>query len=838
MARRDADPFDFDLWSSPAEPNLHDGASRGAVPRQRNQEGGGFAEGSMRDPGGWPTSAESTQQGAAGANNPFGAAGTNPGYVGGPTVPQPGTGVPTGRSTARRGAAPIRREASRAVTPVRAEIPRGAPPLVDGNPQGAEGRLDPRGGGGMKAKEFLKEVANIHKGTAEILTPEELTKANRNHAIGEFYQINQPGTMDSKLVNTAQDSRAKLAALAEQIQTLLADSRLPHAVDGFDIEAGLAGKAMDDFMKEATATMKREVGTTKWIKRKFETNADAYRVNYGIWQLGDFMAPRGDKIDIRWPAEDVYRAMFKDFLDREDTDYTPKSRHDVLRGILRRSLDYIVERRTEQESERLKEVLRELTANGGRDLRAISIRYDRINDAWTKAHRIVKDRYYKLHDPATLREEEEAEQRRRQREAMLGSEAVQRTGRKLTIPVPKFGTHDSLTQQEHKGIAERKGKKTWKGDSTDQPSAVQEALKYASSVINNKLTAETAFVVLSMMVETGGRVDKYIEDRRSRLRNIGGSWEESFTATWLFCQTWSDSPSDLYQIRRSMVRLVLRPPKFVNELGKWIADLRPLLGQYWMSAWVGTSGTDVDRYIKDDLHDHIKAVIQIWWEDYTPLIMRDYETWVINSSVGRPKSSDDVERAWTAVIQGLLNQTPRDDTPSFRVPGRITKEAEDMWLVLKRGKQPQEQPRGPARSGQSVQGQGRRSQGKPASIKDFRGSQAGKRTFQGNGGSPSEPIECWSCNGTHRQSDCADYRLGDYDLKKDRCEGCRGRHKSACVTSGVRNISALVEAHPSNALSPYAHDESLEANEETGKGSPEEDLSVAGGGFPQPQIEY
>ena len=253
---------------------------------------------------------------------------------------------------------------------------------------------------------------------------------------------------------------------------------------------------------------------------------------------------------------------------------------------------------------------------------------------------------------------------------------------------------------------------------------------------------------------------------------------------------------------------------------------------------MGTSGTDVDRYIKDDLHDHIKAVIQIWWEDHTPLIMRDYETWVINSTVGRPSTSDDVERAWTAVIQGLLNQTPKDDTPSFRVPGRITKEAEDMWMALKRGKQSQEQPRGPVRSGQSIQGQGRRSQGKPASIKDFRGSQAGKRTFQNNGGSPPEPIECWSCNGTHRQSDCTDYRFGDFDLKKARCDGCGGRHKSACKTTGVRNISALVEAHPSDALSPYADEEPLENDEETGKGSPDEDLSVAGGGYPQPQIEY
>ena len=838
MARRDPDPFDFNLWSSPVEPNLHDGASRGAIPRQRNPDEGGFAEGAMRDPNGWPTSAGTSRQSAAGANNPFGAAGTDPGHVGRPTVQQPGTGAPTGHSTNRRGTAPPRREASRAVTPVRAEVPRGAPPPLEGNPQGAEGRLDPRGGGGGKAKDFLKEVARIHKGTAVTLTPEELTEANRNHAIGEFYQVNTPGTMDSKLVNTAQDSRAKLAALAEQIEKLLADSRLPHAVDGFDIEAGLAGKAMDEFMKEATATMKRDVSTTKWIKRKFDTNADNYHVDYGIWQLGDFVAPRGDRIDIRWPAEDVYRAMFKDFLDREDMDYTPKSRNDVLRGILRRSLDYIEERQKEQEAEKLDEVVTEITVNGGRDLRAIKARYARIADAWAKAHRIVKDRYYKLHDPEILRAEEEAEQKRRQREAMLGSEAVQRTGRKLTIPVPKFGTHDSLTQQEHKGIAERKGKKTWRGDSTDQPSAVQEALKYASSVINNKLNAETAFVVLSMMVEQGGRVDKYIEDRRSRLRNIGGSWEESFTATWLFCQTWSDSPADLYQIRRSMVRLVLKPPKFVNDLGRWIADLRPFLGQYWMSAWVGTSGTDVDRYIKDDLHDHIKAVIQIWWEDHTPFIMRDYETWVINSTVGRPKSSDDVERAWTAVIQGLLNQTPRDDTPSFRVPGRITKEAEDMWLVLKRGKQSQEQPRGPARNGQSVSGQGRRSQGKPASIKDFRGSQAGKRTSRSNEGSPPEPIECWSCNGTHRQSDCTDYRFGDYDLKKDRCDGCKGRHKSACNTSGVRNISALVEAHPNNALSPYADDDPLEDTEETGKGSPDEDLSVAGGGYPQPQIEY
>ena len=836
MACPDTDPFGFDIWGTTEEPNLHGGASRGAIPRHRNPDGGGFDGGAMRDPNGWQTSAGSTRQSAAGVNNPFGTTGTNPGYVGRPTVPQPGTGTSTGHSTNRRGNAPLRREASRAVTPVWAEVPRGIPPLLEDSLQGAEGRLDPRGVGGSKAKAFLKEVAKIHKGTTVTLTPEELTEANRNYAIGEFYQVNTPGTMDSKLVNTAQDSRAKLAALAEQIENLLADSRLP--TGAYDIEAGLAGKAMEDFMKEATATMKREVSTTKWIKRKFDTNADNYHVDYGIWQLGDITVPRGDKIDIRWPAEDVYRAMFKDFLDREDMDYTPKSRNDVLRGILRRSLDYIEERRKEQESEKLNEVVIEITANGGRDLRAIQARYTRINDAWTKAHRIVQDRFYKLHDPATLHAEEEAEQKRRQREAMLGSEAVQRTGRKLTIPVPKFGTHDSLTQQEHKGIAERKGKKTWRGDSTDQASAVQEALKYASSVINNKLNAETAFVVLSMMVEQGGRVDKYIEDRRSRLRNIGGSWEESFTATWLFCQTWSDSPSDLYQIRRSMVRLVLKPPKFVNDLGKWIADLRPLLGQYWMSAWVGTSGTDVDRYIKDDLHDHIKAVIQIWWEDHTPLIMRDYETWVINSTVGRPNTSDDVERAWTAVIQGLLNQTPREDTPSFRVPGRITKEAEDMWLVLKRGKQSQEPPRGSARSGQSVQGQGRRSQGKPASIKDFRGSQAGKRTFQNNEGSPPEPIECWSCNGTHRQSDCPDYRFGDYDLKKARCDGCNGKHKSACTTSGVRNINALVEADPTDAFSPYADDEPLEDKEETDKGSPDKDLSVAGGGYPQPQIEY
>ena len=183
MARRDADPFNFDLWSSTVDPNLHDGASRGAIPRQRNPDEGAFAEGAMRDPSGWQASAGSTQPSAAGANNPFGTAGTHPGYVGRPTVQQPGTGVSAGHSMNRRGTAPTRRDASRAVTPVRAEAPRGVPPLLEGNLQGAEGRLDPRGVGGGKAKAFLKEVAKIHKGTAVTLTPEELTEANSNRGV-------------------------------------------------------------------------------------------------------------------------------------------------------------------------------------------------------------------------------------------------------------------------------------------------------------------------------------------------------------------------------------------------------------------------------------------------------------------------------------------------------------------------------------------------------------------------------------------------------------------------------------------------------------------------------
>ena len=54
----------------------------------------------------------------------------------------------------------------------------------------------------------------------------------------------------------------------------------------------------------------------------------------------------------------------------------------------------------------------------------------------------------------------------------------------------------------------------------------------------------------------------------------------------------------------------------------------------------------------------------------------------------------------------------------------------------------------------------------------------------------------------------------------------------------MRNINALVEADPTDAFSPYADDEPLEDKEETDKGSPDTDLSVAGGGYPQPQIEY
>ena len=839
MARSGSDIFD--LWGSSTDPNTRNGANGGAIPRQGPTDDGGFTAGTGRESSGWSNwdrLAGSTHHHAAGADSPFGLRDPQSGHVGRPTVPQPGAGASDRGMRNRHGTDHSRGETSRAVTPVRLEDTQGNAQIVGGNFQNIEGRLEPRLGSGIKAKEFLREVADIHKGTSEVLTPEELLEANRNQAIGEFYGINTPGTLDSKLVNTAQDARAKLAALAEQIQTLLTDSRLPAALGGFDFEAGLATRAVDDYMKEATATMKKDVGITRWVKRKFDTNAEAYQVDYGIWQLGDYMAPRGDQIDTQWPDEKIYQAMFKDYLTREDPDFTPKTRNGVFRSILQRSLNHIEGKRRDQEKARLNEVISDMMSTQGSGIEAIQLKYDRRVDAWTKVHGIVQARYYKLTDPETVRAEEEAEQKRRQREAMLGTEAVQRTGRRLTIPVPKFGTQDYLTQQEHKGIADRKGKKTWRGDSTDQPSAVQDALKYASSVIDGKKTAETAFVVLSMMVEHKGRIDDYIEDRRERLRNIGGSWEESFTATWLFCQTWSEPTSDLYQIRRSMTRLVLKPPRFANDLGRWIADLRPFLGRYWMAAWVGTSN-DIDRYIKDDLHDHIKAVVQIWWEDYTPIIMRDFETWVANSAVGRPKSSDDIEKAWTAVINGLLNQTPRDDVPSFRVPGRVTMEAQAMWESHKRGKQNKEQSRAPSRSGQSVQGLGRRSQGKAASIKDFRGSQAGNRTPQGNARSPSEPIECWSCNGTHRQSDCNDYRSGDYDLKKPRCDYCQGRHKSKCISSGVRSINEMVEADPSRGFPPPdAGDlESLD-DEETGKGSPEDDLMVAGGGTRQPPIDY
>ena len=87
-----------------------------------------------------------------------------------------------------------------------------------------------------------------------------------------------------------------------------------------------------------------------------------------------------------------------------------------------------------------------------------------------------------------------------------------------------------------------------------------------------------------------------------------------------------------------------------------------------MDQWVGTI-EDIDRYIKDDLHYHIKVVIQIWWAGYTPFILKEYQGWITSSSTGIPKNSDEIERAWQMVIQGILCNYTMDSRDIIKLHG-------------------------------------------------------------------------------------------------------------------------------------------------------------------------